>query len=236
MLLAAGEGRRLGDLALDCPKPMLEIDGRPILEHNIRLLARHGIRDIIINLHHRPEAIEERFADGAALGVCITYSREPVLLGTAGAVAKVSAAIDGSLLVLYADNLTTCNLDRLIAFHKAKGGTATMAVYHRENPLASGIVGLDADDRVLRFLEKPRPEEVFSNWVNAGLLVIEPSVLNFIPRDRASDFGRDVLPAILAAGHRMFGYRMLEPLWWVDTPEDLATTRRAAQSGVLKLP
>jgi NDP-sugar pyrophosphorylase family protein len=226
VLLAAGEGLRLGTVTADIPKPMIEIGGRPILEHNVRLLASYGIQDLIINLHHRAEAVLHHFGDGASLGVRITYSHEPILLGTAGAVKKVADQLTDTFLVIYADNLTDCDLRKVLQFHRRKQGVGTIALFHRENATASGIAELDANDRVLRFLEKPRAEEVFSPWVNAGILVLEPVVIDWIPAGRASDFGRDVLPAVLAANQPLYGYRMSEGLWWVDSPEDLERTRR----------
>jgi NDP-sugar pyrophosphorylase family protein len=226
ILLAAGEGLRLGSTTADRPKPMIEIGGRPILEHNVRLLAGYGIHELIINLHYRPEMIVQHFGDGASFGVRITYSHEPTLLGTAGAVRKIADQLTDTFLVFYADNLTDCDLRRLIDFHRRKGGCGTIALFHRENATASGIAELDDNDRILRFLEKPRREEIFSSWVNAGMLVLEPSVIPLIPNDHASDFGRDVLPALIQSNQGLFGYRMSEGLWWVDSPEDLERTRR----------
>ncbi len=226
VLLAAGEGLRLGGVTADRPKPMIEIGGRPILEHNVRLLASYGIKDLIINLHYLPEVVTQHFGDGASLGVRITWSHEPTLLGTAGAVKKVADQLTATFLVIYADNLTTCDLGKLLEFHKRKQGVGTVALFHRENATASGIAELDSNERVVRFLEKPKPEEIFSPWVNAGLLVLEPAVLDWIPADRASDFGREVLPSVLAAGQPLYGYRMSEGLWWVDSPEDLERTQR----------
>jgi NDP-sugar pyrophosphorylase family protein len=96
-------------------------------------------------------------------------------------------------------------------------------LYYRDDPSQSGIVGLDENDRITRFLEKPRPDQVFSHWVSAGIFILEPQVLEAIPADGAPDFGRDVFPALLAAGQSLYGYRMSadEGLWWIDTPEDL---------------
>jgi len=225
-LLAAGEGLRLGAVTADRPKPMIKISGRPILEHNIRFLASHGIHDLIINLHYRPEIVTNHFGDGAPFGVRITYSHEPQLLGTAGAVKKVADQLTSTFLVMYADNLTDCDLGKLLEFHRRKGGVGTVALFYRENATASGIAELDANDRIVRFLEKPKAEEIFSPWVNAGLLVLEPAVLDWIPVGKASDFGREILPAVLAAGLPLYGYRMSEGLWWVDSPEDLERTRR----------
>jgi NDP-sugar pyrophosphorylase family protein len=226
VLLAAGEGLRLGSTTADRPKPMIEIGGRPILEHNVRLLAGYGIHELIINLHYRPEIIVQHFGDGTSFGVRITYSHEATLLGTAGAVKNVANHLTETFLVFYADNLTDCDLRRLIDFHSGKRGCGTIALFHRENATASGIAELNADDRILRFVEKPRREEIFSSWVNAGMLVLEPSVIPLIPNDRPSDFGRDVLPSLIQSDQGLFGYRMSEGLWWVDSPEDLERTRR----------
>jgi mannose-1-phosphate guanylyltransferase len=143
MLLAAGNAQRLRPLTDETPKPMLEVAGRPILEHNVRLLVRHDIRDMVINLHHKPEVIQSHFGDGSAFGARIRYSREPDLLGTAGAVKRVESEFDETFLIIYGDNLTDCNLGRLIAFHRACGGCATMALFYREDVTASGIVRLE---------------------------------------------------------------------------------------------
>lgn len=206
---------------------MIPIAGRPILEHNVRLLAKHGFREFVVNLHHCPEAVKSYFRDGQAWRVSITYSYEPVLLGTAGAVKNVEDLFDSTFLVVYGDNLTTCDVERLCSFHQQKGGIGTVALFHREDPLNSGIAELDENDRIRRFVEKPKPDQVFSHWVSAGLLVLEPAVLDFIPDKGASDFGRDVFPAILSGGQLLYGYRLSanEGLWWIDTLEDLQRVR-----------
>ena len=178
IILAAGKGERLRPLTEQMPKPMISIAGRPILEYNIRLLASHGIREIVINLHHCPEVVADYFGDGHAWGVSITYSYEPVLLGTAGAVKNVEAFFDDTFLVMYGDNWSTCDISQLRSFHSKKDGMGSVALFHRDDPTASGIVGLGLGDRICRFLEKPEPHQVFSHWVNAGLLILEPQVFN----------------------------------------------------------
>lgn len=235
MVLAAGRGTRLRPLTERTPKPMIPVAGRPVLEHNILLLAKYGIRELVINLSHCPEAVTGHFGDGRAWGVSITYSYEPVLLGTAGAVKKVESFFDSTFLVVYGDNLTTCDLGQMCAFHHEKAGVGTIALFHRSDPMASGIVGIDKDDRIIRFLEKPTPQQVFSRWVNAGLLVLEPEVLPYIPADRPSDFGQDVLPALLSAGLPLYGYRMSGALWWIDIPKDYQRVQEAVERGRLKL-
>jgi len=212
---------------------MVLVAGKPILEYNLDLIVCHEVRDVIVNLHHRPQTIIEYFGDGSRWGVYITYSFEPQLLGTAGAVKKVQELFDGTFLVLYGDNLTTCDLTRLVAFHRASGGIATIALHYRDDPTSSGIVGLDRDNRITRFLEKPKPDQMFSHWVNAGLYVLEPQILDAIPLGQPSDFGRDVFPALLARGEALYGYRMSEEegLWWIDTPGDLRRMQTVWKGG-----
>jgi NDP-sugar pyrophosphorylase family protein len=170
--------------------------------------------------------VTDHFGDGSRWGVRITYSRETEILGTAGAVKHVAWFFDGPFFVWYGDNLCTCRLDRLWEFHRARGGIATIALHQHEDPTKAGIVALGEDQRILRFLEKPKPDEVFSTWANGGIYVLEPEVLEAIPAGRAADFGRDVFPALLADGAAMYGYRLSgdERFWYVDRPEDLQRT------------
>lgn len=221
MVLAAGLGTRLDGCAPELPKPMMPVGGKPVLAHNLELLALHGVRDVIVNLHHRAERIVEYCGDGSRFGLSITYSWEPVLLGTAGAVRHAAAEFQSSFFVVYGDNLSTCDLSRLRVYHHRCGGIATVAVFEREDPRTSGIVELDDDGRIRRFVEKPHPSEVFSRLVSAGILVLQPEAIAAIG-EGVSDFGRDVFPELLARGLPVFGYRMSEQLWWIDTPVDYA--------------
>ncbi|HDM78190.1 MAG TPA: nucleotidyltransferase family protein [Deltaproteobacteria bacterium] len=236
MILAAGEGTRLRPLTERIPKPMLSVSGLPILEYNIRLLTKHGIRELVINLHHCPDVVSGYFGDGNSWSVSITYSYEPVLLGTAGAVKKVESLFDSTFLVVYGDNLITCDIGRLCAFHRKKGGIGTLTLFYRKDPTSSGIVDLDQDDRIIRFLEKPELHQVFSHWVNAGILVLEPEVLKYIRSDKPSDFGRDILPALIADGQPLYGYKMSEKLWWIDTLEDYKRLQELVERGEVELP
>lgn len=232
VILAAGEGQRLRPLTERLPKPMLSVAGRPILEHSIRLLARHGIHEIFINTHHRPESITGYFGNGSSFGVSIKYSDERTLLGTSGALMPLRRYLTSTFLVLYGDTLTTCDLSALSARHRLKDGLAMIAVYRRENATAAGIVSIADDDRILRFVEKPKPEGVFSTWANAGIMMCEPEIFGAIPSG-ASDFGKDVIPAILEDRKSLFAYRMNETrerLWWIDSPEDYARTQSELRS------
>jgi len=225
MVLAAGLGTRLETCTRGLPKAMMPIAGKPVLAHNLELLARHGVREVVVNLHHRAGCIVEYCRDGSRFDLAITYSLEPVLLGTAGAVKRAAARFSSTFFVLYGDNLSTCDLSRLLAFHRRCGGVATLAIFEREDPTAGGIVALDGDGRVRRFVEKPDPSEVFSHLVSAGIFVLEPALIAEIG-EGTRDFGRDVFPALLARGFPLFGYRMSEQLWWIDTPADYACVSR----------
>jgi len=235
MILAAGEGTRLRPLTDALPKPMVPLGNRPLLEYTVTLLARHDIRDIAINLHHCPDVIPAHFGDGSPWDVRITYSFEPELLGTAGAVKKLASFWDEPFLVVYGDNLTDCDLTRLADFHRDKRGLVTLALHWREDVRHSGVVALDADDRITHFVEKPAPGQAPSHWVYAGLLVAESRLLDFIPAGHPCDFGRDVLPDLIARGELVWGYRMTEHLWWTDTLADYEELKRQFDEGKIRL-
>lgn len=234
LILAAGEGTRLRPLTLDKPKPMAPINGQPLLGYIIQWLRRHNIHEIAINLHYRPEAIVEYVGDGHAFGVHVTYSYEDPVLGTAGAVRRLDAFWqDRSFVVVYGDVLTDLDLSALLAAHRAHcqedpRTALTMALYAVSNPTEVGLVEMDERGRIKRFVEKPKPEDVFTNLANAGVFVAEPAVLDYIPKDRFCDFGHDVFPALLAADIPMYGWTTppTSRVFDIGTPERYATAQR----------
>jgi NDP-sugar pyrophosphorylase family protein len=236
MLLAAGAGTRLRPITDTLPKPMVPLGNQPLLGYTLALLARHNIREVAINLHHHPDVVRAYFGDGSAWGVRITYSFEPELLGTAGAVKKLQAFWDDEpFLIIYGDNLTDCDLTRMAAFHRAKGGLVTLALFWRQDVEHSGVAALSADDRITGFVEKPRADQAPSHWVFGGLMVAEPRLLDLIPAGQASDFGRQVLPEALARGESLWGYRMTERLWWTDTLAEYEALKRQFDAGQIEL-
>jgi NDP-sugar pyrophosphorylase family protein len=228
MLLAAGEGRRLRPITNDVPKCMIPIAGKPVLENNILWLKQFGFFEFIINLYSLPKVVANYLGDGTRWGVHITYSIEERVLGTAGGVKRAEQYFDDTFLVWYGDNLSTCNISNLVTFHKKMKGIATIALFQREDVTGSGIVETIENNRIIRFLEKPRRDQVFSHWVNAGIYVLEPEILEFIPADGGSDFGHDIFPLLLEKNYPLFAYKMpdAERLWWIDTIEDLQRTQR----------
>lgn len=216
IILAAGEGTRLRPLTGEQPKPMLPIGGLPLLEHLIRLLARHGVYDIAINLHYKPEAVTSHFGDGAPWGVHLTYSYEEHILGTAGAVRRLQRFLDQSFFVLYGDVLTDIDLTALATFHQARQAGLTMALYRVPRPWECGIVEVDGDGRVRRFVEKPPRDNVFSDLANAGIYVMEPCLVADIPPDTFFDFGHDLFPRLLARGTPVYGYAIGDDVYLLD--------------------
>lgn len=230
MILAAGLGTRLRPLTEHTPKCMMEVGGRPLLEHTLRWLGGYGVTDVVINLHYRGEAVREYFGDGRRLGVAITYSEESGLLGTAGGVKKMARHFGGPFFVWYGDNLSRCRMDRLYRYHRERRAALTVALFRRRDPANSGIAGLDRRGAITRFVEKPAPAMVFSHWVSAGIMVVEPATLSLLADGQAADFGRDLFPAMLARGLPLYGYRLTraEGLRWLDTPADYRRLARAA--------
>lgn len=224
LLLAAGVGSRLERYAKTVPKCMVPVAGTPPLLRLIAWLRDEGVTDLAINLHHLPAVVTGAVGDGSALGVRVRYSREPELLGTAGALDPLRDWIgDEPFLVVYADNIVCCCLAGVADLHRRTAATITVALFHRDDVSTSGAATVDDGGRISRFVEKPSVGG--PGWVSAGLLHCEPSVLEIIPGGgAASDFGRDVLPALLAAGATLAGYKLGvgEYLYWIDTPADLA--------------
>ncbi|MBI3943752.1 MAG: nucleotidyltransferase family protein [Chloroflexi bacterium] len=242
IILAAGLGTRLRPLTDTVPKPMLPLAGRPLLQHLIEHLARYGISQIAINLHYLPEQITGYFSEEQSFGVRFTWLYEPQLSGTAGAIKKFEGflrEVASPFLVLYGDNFTTIRIDRLAQVHNSYQPLATIALYPELNPEGKGVVDTNAAGRVLAFKEKPKAGEIpptgekngtspGSYWANAGIYLLAPEILNYIPAACFCDFGHDVFPALLAANKLLWSYRMDEYLIDIGTPAGYARAQQIA--------
>jgi len=231
MILAAGKGTRLYPLTETLPKPMVPVAGKPVLEHTVNWLRRHGIDRIAINLHHQGSAIRAHFGDGARWGVTLRYSEEPELLGTAGGVKRIEDFFEDPFAVVYGDVLTDLDLAALAAFHRARasdGPHATLTLDRRPDAAQCGVVELAGNARVVRFVEKPRPGEIISPWVNSGIMILDHALLAAIPADCVCDFGRDILPAWLRDGIPLYGWTLPAEAYLIDmgTPEKYAQANR----------
>lgn len=241
LILAAGKGTRLGQLTAEYPKPMLAVAGRPLLAYTIEWLRNHGVTQIAINLHHAAEVIQNYFGDGEAFGVQITYSYEPELLGTAGAAKQLESFLDERFAVVYGDVFTNIDLTLLAARHVASVGAAacgaTLSLYRVPNPTECGLVDIDERGRVHRFVEKPPADQVFTDLANAGVLLCEPGVLSLVPAARVYDFGRDLLPTLLADHCPVFGFPIAPDEYVIDigTPSGYARAQALAANRVMAL-
>jgi mannose-1-phosphate guanylyltransferase / phosphomannomutase len=215
VLMAGGSGTRLRPLTCDLPKPMVPILNRPIAEHIINLLKRHQIREIIATLHYLPDAMRDYFQDGSGFGVQMTYAvEEDQPLGTAGCVRNVAELLDDTFLVISGDSVTDFDLTAAINYHRQTGSHATLVLTRVPNPLEFGLVITDDQGKITRFLEKPSTSEVFSDTVNTGIYILEPSVLQFLAADREADFSKDLFPLLLDKGIPMYGY--IAEGYWCD--------------------
>ncbi len=230
LIMAGGFGTRLRPLTTHVPKPMVPVGNVPIMEHTVRLLRRHGFTDLQALLYFLPEVITGHFGDGSRFGVSLSYVTPTADLGTAGAVKFAVGPLREPILVISGDVLTDFDLGAATAFHRERRAEATMVLTRVEQPLAYGIVITDEMGRVTRFLEKPSWGEVFSDTINTGIYILEPAVLDLIPAQREYDFGRELFPALLAAGRALHGY--VAEGYWRDVGD--LVEYRVAQLDVLQ--
>ena len=212
VIMAGGEGTRLRPQTSNLPKPMLPLVGRPMMEHIVSLLRRHGITDIVVTVAFLPNAIRSYFGNGSELGVRMVYATEETPLGTAGSVRNAREELTERFLVISGDVLTDIDLTSMIEFHEKNDALATLALCAVENPLEFGIVITREDGSIERFLEKPGWGQVFSDTINTGIYVLEPEIFDVIPEGRAVDFSSEVFPTVLEAGApalRLRGQRLL---------------------------
>lgn len=214
VVMAGGQGTRLRPLTSNQPKPMVSVANKPLMEHIIELLKKHGLEQIIATLQFLPTVITNHFGDGSAWGVELNYVTEESPLGTAGSVRNARAFLDRTFAVVSGDALTDIDLTAAARFHRERGSMVTVVLKKAPDPLEFGLVITDEDGKITRFLEKPGWGEVFSDTINTGIYIIEPDVLNMIPDDRPFDFSKDLFPEILAKGLPLYGF--IAEGYWTD--------------------
>ncbi|MDD3776867.1 MAG: NDP-sugar synthase [Actinomycetota bacterium] len=215
MVLAAGLGTRLRPLTDLISKPMAPIVNKPVMEHIIDLLASHGYKDIVCNLHWYPEAIKDHFGDGSRWGVNLVYSYEEELLGTAGGVKNVEDFFEGQpFLVISGDALTDIDLTSASGFHQKKGGICTMVLTRVEDTSQYGVVLLDDEKRIYGFQEKPLSGEAKSDLANSGIYFFEPHIFEHMPQGKFYDFGKNLFPHLLEQDIPYYGYTHSQ--YWND--------------------
>jgi len=209
MVLAAGLGTRLRPITYEIAKPMVPVLDRPVMAHIVDLLERHGVDEIVANLHYFPDPIRDYFGDRVA------YRFEPELLGTAGGVRNCADLLgEGTFLVISGDALTDIDLGALLASHRERGAIATVAARRVDDTREYGVVVHDADGRITGFQEKPEPADARSDLGNCGIYCLEPAIFEYFPPQPFVDWAQDVFPALLASGAPFYVHQIEE--YWND--------------------
>src|SRR5487761_1464478 len=212
VIMAGGEGTRLRPLTSNQPKPMMPLANRPMMEHIVELLKKHGFNDIVVTVAFQANAIRTYFGNGAEFGVRMVYATEETPLGTAGSVRNAMDELAEPFLVISGDVLTDIDLGAIVEFHRDRKAMATIGLKSMDNPLEFGIVITREDGSIERFLEKPTWGQVFSDTINTGIYVLEPEVFEHIEAGKPVDFSADVFPRLLDEGIPLFGY-VAEGYW-----------------------
>lgn len=228
IIVAGGKGERLKPLTNNIPKPMINIAGKPILEHTLNLFKKHGFNNFIFALCYLPEVVISYFGDGSKFGVHISYTYEQpdTPLGTAGAASLARDLIDDAVIITYADILRDLNISAMVNLHKNKKAFATINVYkHYGNP--KSIIQISEDNTVVNFKERPAPEELKGEWVwsNGSFYIFEPEIFDFIPAGQIVDFGKDVFPKLIVEKKKIIAFPTDGYFIDIGTPEKLEKAR-----------
>jgi mannose-1-phosphate guanylyltransferase len=216
VILVGGKGTRLRPLTYETPKQMLPLVGVPMIECVLEALARHGVTDAVLSLGYLPDRFTEAYPANVISGVRVTYAVESEPLDTAGAIrfAATEAGVDETFLVVNGDVVTDLDVTKLLEFHRAHGGEATIALHPVEDPSHFGVVPTTPDGRVLAFVEKPPPGEAPTNQINAGTYVFESRALDRIAAVGRVSVERETFPSLAASGEL---FAMSDDAYWLDT-------------------
>ncbi len=217
IILAAGKGERLRPLTENIPKPMIEINDKPVLEYLVRLCKRHDITDISVNTSHLPKKITDYFGNGEKWGVKMRYSYEIELLGTSGALHNFPHLSQEPFFVIYGDNVTDLNLSKMIEQHKKSGAFGTVYLYKERmanEKTTPGRVIINESGLITDIIENPNEEQQLQlnrigdefKYSNSGIYILDNRVFEFIPQGY-SDFAKQIFPTLLSKGLRLYGYR-----------------------------
>lgn len=206
IVLVGGEGTRLRPLTLRTPKQLVPVVNRPLLEHLLLRLRAHGVTEVTLALMERVEAIRDAFGEGADLGLTIRYSYEDEPLGSGGAIGQAAEGWDERFFVCNGDVISDADLGAMLEAHLAHDAELSILLHEVDDPTPFGVVDLDAQGRIQRFVEKPTFEEAPSRLINAGVWLFEPSLLPELPADHFHMVERTLFPDMAAAGRPIFGF------------------------------
>lgn len=216
LILAGGKGTRLRPLTVYTPKPIVPFLNQPFLLFQLNSLRRAGIEDITLSLSYQPDKIEQILGDGSDFGVKLRFITEPSPMGTGGAYKFAAEDLRDTTIVFNGDILTDIDISKVIKFHREKQAEATIVLTPVENPSAYGLVETEKDGKVLKFREKPTAEELAdltTNNINAGIYILEPSVLDIIPKGENTSFEYKVFPDLLAREKSFYAFVMNKNYW-----------------------
>ena len=214
VILVGGEATRLRPLTYNMPKAVVPVLNIPFLEHVVRYLSQHQIKDIILAQSRLAQSIENYFGDGSQFGVRLYYSIESTPLGTAGAVKNAEEYLDDAFLVLNGDIFTDLDITSMIGFHREKKAKATIVLTPVEDPTHYGLIETNDQNRITRFLEKPEPSQITTNMINAGTYVLEPEILSLIPAQTSVSIERETFPLLLECDEPVYAYP--SDAYWID--------------------
>ena len=232
LLLVGGKGTRLRPLTLHTPKSIVPIFNRPFLNYQLDIIKQvPEIDEVILSLNYQPRRIEEVFGDGHRVGLKMRYVVEPTPLGTAGGVRYASEGVTDTLVVFNGDVLTEIDLAGLVSLHRERKAKATIVLTPVDNPSAYGLVETDSAGNILRFLEKPKPDEITCDTINAGIYVLEPSTFDRIPANVASSIERSFFPSFIERGETFVAAIYRD--YWIDigTPDKYMQVHRDIMNG-----
>ncbi len=215
VIIAGGLGTRLRPLTHNTPKPIVPLVNIPFVIHQIEQLVRHGVDEVILNLHYLSQDIKRVIDDGRKWGIKVYYSIEDSPLGTAGAVKNAEKYFDnGPMIIFNGDILTDINISKVLQFHQEKKARVTLTLVEVEDPTPFGLVLTDQDGRVTEFIEKPSWERVTTHNINAGIYVVDPKIFANVPAGVPFSFERELYPSLLASGEAVYGYS--SNAYWID--------------------
>jgi len=247
VIMAGGRGTRLMPLTLSRPKPMVPVLSRPVIDYVKDAMVAAGLEEIIVTTGHKGELLISHVNSWNSNEITSRVNQEQTAMGTAGSVRLLSEELQSTFVVGSGDSVASFDIGDLIKTHQRTGAKVTMALWEVENPSEFGIVGLSSENKgeiessltegfISRFKEKPAPDEAFSNLVNAGLYIIEPEVMELVPKGEKYDFSKQLFPDILARGWPMYA-KTINGIWFdVGHPFELHKAQRALVENRDRLP
>jgi D,D-heptose 1,7-bisphosphate phosphatase len=220
VITAGGKGTRIREVAGEIPKAMLPVAGKPVLEYQVELAKKYGFKEFIFLIGYLGEQIEKYFGKGSKFGVNIDYYHEIEPLGTAGAFKEIEHLLTEDFWVFYGDTVMDIDMPRMLDFHRQKQGDATLFLHPNDHPYDSDLVDIDENQKVTAFYSKPHDISLYyRNLVNAALYILSPKMLDYIPKGKKNDFGKNIFPTGLVENAVIYGYVSPEYVKDMGTPE-----------------